>query len=60
MTVLPPRAELLVTELFRDEPPGYTELARRTGIPIGSIGPTRGRALVLLRRLFEEGTEAPR
>ena len=60
MTVLPPRAELLVTELFRDEPPGYTELARRTGIPIGSIGPTRGRALVLLRRLFEEGTETPR
>jgi len=57
---LPPRSALLLTELFRDEPPGYAELARLTGIPIGSIGPTRGRALVLLRRLFEEGTDAPR
>ncbi len=60
LITLPPRSALLLTELFRDEPPGYAELARRTGIPIGSIGPTRGRALVLLRRLFEEGTETPR
>ena len=52
---LPPRAAVLVTELFGDDPPGYTELARRTGVPIGSIGPTRGRALRALRRLFEEG-----
>ena len=51
---LPPRSALLLTELFGDEPPGYAELARLTGIPIGSIGPTRGRALQLLRRLFDE------
>ena len=41
----PAALRLLLTELFRDEPPGYAELARLTGIPIGSIGPTRGRAL---------------
>jgi DNA-directed RNA polymerase specialized sigma24 family protein len=55
ISTLPPRSALLLTELFRDEPPGYAELARLTGIPIGSIGPTRGRALHLLRALFDEG-----
>jgi RNA polymerase sigma factor (sigma-70 family) len=55
VATLPPRSAVLLTELFRDEPPGYAELARLTGIPIGSIGPTRGRALNLLRRLFDEG-----
>ena len=55
LITLPPRSALLLTELFRDEPPGYAELARLTGIPIGSIGPTRGRALHVLRRLFDEG-----
>jgi RNA polymerase sigma factor (sigma-70 family) len=55
ITTLPPRSALLLTELFRDEPPGYAELAHLTGIPIGSIGPTRGRALHLLRRLFDDG-----
>jgi RNA polymerase sigma factor (sigma-70 family) len=55
VNVLPPRAAVLVTELFGDDPPGYAELARRTGVPVGSIGPTRGRALRTLRRLFEEG-----
>jgi RNA polymerase sigma factor (sigma-70 family) len=53
--VLPPRAAVIVTELFRDEPPDYAELAHRMGIPIGSIGPTRGRALRMLRRLLEQG-----
>jgi RNA polymerase sigma factor (sigma-70 family) len=53
ITTLPPRSALLLTELFRDETPGYAELARLTGIPIGSIGPTRGRALHLLRTLFD-------
>ena len=55
IATLPPRSALLLTALFRDEPPGYAELARLTGIPVGSIGPTRGRALHLLRRLFDEG-----
>ena len=55
LITLPPRSALLLTELFRDEPPGYAELARLTGIPIGSIGPTRGRALHVVRRQFDEG-----
>jgi RNA polymerase sigma factor (sigma-70 family) len=50
---LPPRAAVLVTALFDDDPAPYCEIARRTGIPIGSIGPTRARALVMLRRLFD-------
>ena len=50
---LPARAAVLVTALFDDDPAPYGEIARRTGIPIGSIGPTRARALVLLRRLFD-------
>jgi RNA polymerase sigma factor (sigma-70 family) len=58
IATLPPRSAVLLTALFHDEPPGYTELARLTGIPVGSIGPTRGRALDLLRRLFE--ADAPR
>ncbi len=50
---LPARAAVLVTALFDDDPAPYGEIARRTGIPVGSIGPTRARALVMLRRLFD-------
>ena len=53
--VLPPRSAVLVNELFQEAPPGYAELARSTGVPVGSIGPTRARALQKLRRLFEDG-----
>jgi RNA polymerase sigma factor (sigma-70 family) len=60
MAALPPRSAMLMAELFGDEPPCYAELAHRTGIPVGSIGPTRGRALHLLRRLFDEIPEAAR
>ena len=54
---LPPRSALLLTELFRDEPPGYAELARLTGIPIGSIGPTRARCLAKVRSALTRGGE---
>jgi len=57
---LPARSYLLLSSLFRDNPPAYAELARSTGIPVGSIGPTRARALSRLRRQFEEGSEASR
>jgi len=41
--------ELLL--LFMEDPPvSYAEICRRTGIPIGSIGPTRARALERLRQ----------
>ncbi|MGH3777410.1 MAG: RNA polymerase sigma factor [Pseudonocardiaceae bacterium] len=51
---LEPRKQILLRALFADEPPPYAELARITGIPLGSIGPTRARALRQLRRKFDE------
>ena len=50
---LPARSYLLLNSLFVDDPPAYAELARTSGIPVGSIGPTRARALRRLRRQFE-------
>lgn len=51
---LPPRRRTLLRELFADEPPSYAELARLTGIPLGSIGPSRARALRQLRRKLDD------
>ncbi len=44
----PARRELL-TLLLADPPPSYDEISSRLGIPIGSIGPTRARALEQIR-----------
>ncbi|MGH3940828.1 MAG: RNA polymerase sigma factor [Pseudonocardiaceae bacterium] len=46
---LPPRRRTLLRALFSEDPEPYTEVARIAGIPPGSIGPTRGRALRQLR-----------
>ncbi|UMG94041.1 sigma-70 family RNA polymerase sigma factor [Nocardioides sp. TF02-7] len=43
------RRELLLL-LLADPPLGYEAISARLGIPIGSIGPTRARALEQLRR----------
>lgn len=51
---LAPRKRKLLQALFTDNPQPYAEIARATGIPIGSIGPTRARALYQLRRLGDE------
>ncbi|MGH3924221.1 MAG: RNA polymerase sigma factor [Pseudonocardiaceae bacterium] len=51
---LPLRARILLQALFSDSPPSYAEIARTTGIPVGSIGPTRARALRQLRQLLDE------
>jgi DNA-directed RNA polymerase specialized sigma24 family protein len=40
-------------------PPSYAELSHATGIPLGSIGPTRNRALHQLRQLLEDHQLAP-
>ncbi len=37
-----------------DEQLPYAEIARRLGVPVGSLGPTRARCLQKLRRLCEE------
>lgn len=50
---LPPRRRKLLRALFTDHPPSYAELSRATGIPLGSIGPTRNRALHQLRQMLE-------
>lgn len=56
---LPPRRRMLVRELFTDSPRPYAELAASVGIPVGSIGPTRGRALGQLRQMLEDRRFAP-
>jgi RNA polymerase sigma factor (sigma-70 family) len=59
IALLPPRARTLMCALFGDDPPCYAEIAVRTGIPIGAIGPTRARALRQLRALIEEAAAGP-
>jgi RNA polymerase sigma factor (sigma-70 family) len=45
---LPARRRELVRALFYGPPVSYAEIARATGLPIGSIGPTRLRTLRML------------
>jgi hypothetical protein len=40
--------------MFNQDTRRYTEISRDTGTPIGSLGPTRARALRQLRRLIDE------
>jgi len=51
---LPPRRRRLLRALFTDDPRPYCEVAEAVGIPTGSIGPTRARALQQLRQLADE------
>jgi RNA polymerase sigma factor (sigma-70 family) len=50
---LPARGRTLLRLLLGHEPPAYAEVSRLTGMPLGSIGPTRGRYLDKLRRNLE-------
>ena len=55
------RRRLLVDVLFYQPPQSYEEVSRRTGMPIGSIGPTRRRTLKELHQLLRAGgPSAPR
>ena len=47
---LPPCDQQLIALLIQDPPVPYAEISARLGIPVGSIGPTRGRCLDRLRR----------
>jgi RNA polymerase sigma factor (sigma-70 family) len=47
---LPPRCRRLLALLLSDSPPSYAEIAATLDIPVGSIGPQRGRCLGRLRR----------
>jgi RNA polymerase sigma factor (sigma-70 family) len=46
---LPPRPRSVLTALLSHDDEGYAEIARQLGVPIGSLGPTRNRALARLR-----------
>jgi RNA polymerase sigma factor (sigma-70 family) len=46
---LPARDQALLRMLVAEPQPSYDEIAAALGMPIGSIGPTRGRALDRLR-----------
>ncbi|HEY0486059.1 MAG TPA: sigma-70 family RNA polymerase sigma factor [Mycobacteriales bacterium] len=46
---LPDHQRRLLVLLVADPPLSYAEIGRRLGIPVGSIGPTRARALQRLR-----------
>jgi RNA polymerase sigma factor (sigma-70 family) len=49
ITALPERQRVILVELLRREDQSYLELSRRLGLPVGSIGPTRQRAVTRLR-----------
>jgi len=51
---LPPRQHSLVLALFRDEMRSYRDVADKCALPIGSIGPTRARALSRLQRTLAD------
>ncbi len=57
---LPERSRLLMRLLMLDPPPTYEEISAAMDMPIGSIGPTRGRCLRHLERiLVEQGIAGP-
>jgi DNA-directed RNA polymerase specialized sigma24 family protein len=47
---LPPRCQQLLSLLVADSPVPYAQISTRLGIPVGAIGPNRGRCLDKLRR----------
>lgn len=56
--LLPPHCQRLLGVLMKDDLPSYKEISQVLDMPVGSIGPTRGRCLEHLRRIMEDlGTE---
>jgi RNA polymerase sigma factor (sigma-70 family) len=53
ITHLPRRWQRLMEMLMSDPPASYAEISGELGLPVGSIGPTRGRCLARLRVLLE-------
>lgn len=50
ISALPEKQRLVLIELLKEENRSYLELSRRLGLPVGSIGPTRQRAIARLRQ----------
>jgi RNA polymerase sigma factor (sigma-70 family) len=53
MSHLPLQWQRLLQMLMSDPPVSYAEISDELGLPIGSIGPTRGRCLAKLRVLLD-------
>lgn len=53
LAALSPRRRALMDALFTDDRRPYTEIAHDLGMAVGSLGPTRARTLLELRRLLE-------
>ena len=54
------RCQRLLRALYLDDPPAtYDVISDREGMPVGSIGPTRGRCLEKLTRIYLEVLSAP-
>jgi RNA polymerase sigma factor (sigma-70 family) len=53
VAALPSRSQLLLELLMADPPVSYTEISDKLGLPVGSIGPTRGRCLQRLRLILQ-------
>lgn len=53
MAHLPLQWQRLMEMLMADPPASYADISDQLGLPIGSIGPTRGRCLAKLRVLLE-------
>jgi RNA polymerase sigma factor (sigma-70 family) len=51
---LPDRCQMLLRVLMATPPPNYADVSVAMGMPIGSIGPTRGRCLNRLREMAEQ------
>lgn len=49
ISALPERQKRLLVEMLRQEGQSYLDLSQRLGLPVGSIGPTRRRAVTRLR-----------
>lgn len=50
---LPRRWQRLLEMLMADPPASYAEISDQLGLPVGSIGPTRGRCLARLRVMLQ-------
>ena len=53
LSSLPRRWQRLLELLMADPPASYADISDELGLPIGSIGPTRGRCLARLRVLLQ-------
>ncbi len=53
LACLPPQWRQLLQLLMADPPASYAEISDQLGLPVGSIGPTRGRCLARLRDLLQ-------